>query len=187
MIYAIAESSQRHPLKAGHARDAINQFFVSIGKRGKLDTSSSSPRNPVEERLKYIQDKVSEISMHLPRGFAVGLNRQFANLMDDEAWEAEDELLHINALDTFLMVLRVTKTIRRPGIGTNGRGSITASWTEGANRLTIECLPSKRVTMVVSRAMGALGEIERAAFGEISTGRILEILTPFGPEVWLDR
>ena len=124
--------------------------------------------------------------MHLPSGFAAGLSQQFANLMNDNAWEEEDELIGSEAVTAFLLVLIYTVTKRRPGIGTNGQGSITASWTVGANRLTIECLPTGRVSFVLSRET-VEGDVERAAFGPIRPDRILNLLAPFGPGVWFDR
>ncbi len=194
MIYADAGSFSGELLIAGRAYDMISQIFGPLKRVGRSEASSSSRRRPVEERLKYVveerlndvQDTVSKFSMHLPQDFAIGLNRQFANLMDDDAWEADDELISLNALTGFLMTLLYTNTCRRPGIGTNGRGSITASWTEGENRLTVECMPSEKVTLVLSRVRDS-GEVERAAFGPIRPERIREVLAPFGPEVWFDR
>lgn len=181
----------RGPLVAGRAYDSINHFFGLLGQVGGADrieaqgTPPSSRRSPLEERLRFVQDTISEISMHLPSGFATGLNTQFANLMDDDAWEDDDELISPEALTAFIMLVMRSGTRRRPGIGTNGRGSITASWTAGDNRLTIECLPTGRVNLVLSRQQND-DEVERAAFGPIRPERVHEVIAPFDPEVWFD-
>lgn len=191
MTYVSTGDFPRGPLVSGRAYDRINRFFGLLGQvggAGQIETQespASSHLSPLEERLRFIQDTISEISMHLPQGFAAGLNRQFANLMDEDAWEDEDELISPHALAAFILALLYTKTNRRPGIGTNGRGSITASWTEGDNRLTIECLPTERVRLILSRR-GDDGEIERAAFDPMRPERVSDVLVPFHPEVWFD-
>ena len=192
MTYVDAGSFSKSLLVPGQAYDKVIRLVGLLGRAGGTDNRSLpsqrhlSQRNLVEDRLRYVQETVSKISMHLPHGFATGLNRQFANLMDSDAWEDDDELVSPGALTAFLNTLLYTKTLRRPGIGSNGRGSITASWTEGANRLTIECLPSGLASLVLSRS-GKNGEVERAAFSPIRPERVREVLAPFGPEVWFDH
>ena len=179
------------PLISGHANDRINRFFRLLGRVGGADQIEAgdvffTPHlNALDERLRLVQDRISEISMHLPKGFAAGLNRQFANLMDDDAWEDDDELVSPEAVTAFILTLLSTRTKRRPGIGTNGRGSITGSWTNGDNRLTIECLPNERVRLILSRRRDN-GDVERAAFEEMRPERIRAVLAPFNPEVWFD-
>lgn len=179
------------PLTSGRAYDTINSLLGSLGRLdglGRIEAgldSSVSALDPLGNRLRLVQNRISQISMHLPGGFATGLNRQFANLMDEDAWQDEDDLVSPDALTAFTHVLLSTETRRRPGIGTNGRGSITASWTSGGNRLTIECLPSKRVSMTLSRHRND-GDVERAAFDAVTPERVRELLLPFNPEVWFD-
>ena len=105
--------------------------------------------------------------------------------MDVDAWEDEDKPINDRALSAFLVVLLHTGTQVRPGIGTNGYGSITAAWTTAEGQLTVECLPSGRISFVMSR-LGDDGEVERAAFGPLHPRRLLNVLTPFAPEVWFD-
>lgn len=191
MIYEDTGNFTWGPLVPGQAHNQIDRFFECLGQTGVtggVDVASEptlTTSTPLAARLKSVQDNVSAMSMHLPSGFAPGLRRQFANLMDEDAWEDEDEFVTMEALTVFLMMLIHTKTKRRPGIGTNGRGSITASWTEGDNRLTIECLPSAKVSLVLSRA-GDGGDIERAVFGPMRPERLCQVLVPFNPGVWFD-
>ncbi|SEK85926.1 hypothetical protein SAMN05443999_102416 [Roseovarius azorensis] len=191
MTYVDTGILPRGTLEPGRAYDNINHFFGQLGQvvgasRGEAQDSRSSPDlTPLEKHLRFVQDAISKVSMHLPRGFAVGLNRQFANMMDEDAWEDDDDLVSPDALTAFIDTLRHTRTKRRPGIGTNGRGSVTASWSVGDNRLIIECLPSGKVSMVLSRRLDD-GEIERAAFDPTRPERVRDVLAPFNPEVWFD-
>jgi hypothetical protein len=190
MTYAVSGAFRVRPPVSGAAYDAINDmiscYFSRSGHAG-ADQADVQVRIPtaLKKRLRIIQDAISEVSMHLPSGFAIGLNRQFANMMDEDAWEGEDELTSPVALNAFILLLRETRTMRRPGIGTNGRGSVTAAWTVGENRLTAECLPTGKVSLIVSRRTEN-GEIERAAFSPMRPERVREILGPFKPEVWFD-
>ena len=178
-------------LEPGFASETINRLFGDLkvaGERNYVDFGgdlAESSNTDLERRLEDIQRTISSASMHFPSGFATGLRRQFANLLDEDAWEEEDELPSMLAVSTFLRVLYQTAASRRPGIGTNGHGSISAFWTNGDNRLTVECLPDDRTTWVLTRVYDN-GETERAA-GECSPGRLNEVIGPYSPEVWFDQ
>jgi hypothetical protein len=171
--------------------DVVNSWIVRPPRtiRGEQITaqqvSASYHRTSPEQRLVDFQSAISDVSMHLPTGFATGLNRQFANMFDDDAWEAGDELPVVETLRTFLTILIQTNTQRRPGIGTNGRGSITAAWTEGDNRLTVESDAAGRTTWVLTR-IRENGGVERAA-GDCLAARLLEVLYPYKPGVWFGQ
>jgi hypothetical protein len=171
--------------------DVVNSWFGRLQRVGRgeyidFDHERASYQRPaLEQRLVDFQTQISGISRHLPKGFATGLNRQFANMFDDDAWEAEDEFPALPALTTFLTMLIRTQSNRRPGIGTNGRGSITAFWKEGENRLTIECYAGDRVKWVLTR-LNERGTVERAA-GDCITARLLEVLRPYEPGIWFGQ
>jgi hypothetical protein len=168
--------------------DVVNSWIVRPPRtiRGEQITaqqvSASYHRTSPEQRLVDFQSAISDVSMHLPTGFATGLNRQFANMFDDDAWEAGDDLPTLNALNTFLTVLRHLCTQKRPGIGTNGRGSITAFWKEGDNRLTVECYAEGLTKWVLTR-IRENGHTERAA-GDCKAARLPICLQPYEPGVW---
>ena len=178
-------------LEPGFAFETINRLFRDLKVAGERDyvdfggDRAESSNTDLERRLVDIQRTISSASMHFPSEFATGLKRQFANLLDEDAWEEEDELPGMLAVSTFLRVLYQTAASRRPGIGTNGHGSISAFWTNGDNRLTVECLPDDRTTWVLTRVYDS-GETERAA-GECSSGRLNEVIGPYSPEVWFDQ
>jgi hypothetical protein len=165
----------------------VRRVFL-ISESGLLVLEDDRTRSEVklrQRRLEEIQQFISSNSMHLPKGFAVGLNGQFANMMADDVWEDDDVLPSMDSLNAFLLMLISTKAMHRPGIGTNGRGSITAFWREGENRLTIDCLPSGNTRWVLTRE-NAPGKIERAA-AECHPERLREVLNPFRPEVWFGQ
>jgi hypothetical protein len=182
---------------SGHRTQAIGglssiahsvRHFLNISQAGRLvleDYYTRSKGTARERRLEEIQQFISSYSRELPKGFAVGLNGQFANMMADDAWEDDYEYPSMLSLKAFLLMLISTKAMQRPGIGTNGRGSITAFWRVGENRLTIDCLPSGNTRWVLTRA-NATGEIERAA-AECQPDRLCEVLNPFRPEVWFGQ
>ena len=191
MTYVDTANFPRDPLVAGSAYDKINGFFGRMTQADGIDSLDSdfppalAERSPIEDSLHSIQETISRNSMHLPAGFSLGLNRQFANLMDDDAWEDDDELIGPYALTAFILTLLHTQPKRRPSIGTNGRGSVTAAWINNGNRLVIECLSTGKVSLVLSRVTDS-GEVERAATGPIRPNRIQQILVPYEPEVWFD-
>lgn len=191
MTYVDVSAFSRGPLVAGQAVDVINRIFGSLGQVRGADSiegagySTLSGLRAQEKNLREVQDSISKISMHLPKGFASGLNRQFANLFDEDAWEEEDELIGHKAASAFSQFLIATGTNTRPGIGTDGRGSITASWSAGKNRLIVECLPTGKVSLIVSRD-GQKGEIERIASGPLNLERATKMLNSFDPGVWFD-
>jgi hypothetical protein len=178
-------------LVRGGAYDMMNRLIESLQKVGRAPHAefdrqhASSQRTSPEQRLVDFQSGISDVSMHLPTGFATGLNRQFANMFDDDAWEAGDDLPILDALNTFLTMLLHVKTQKRPGIGTNGRGSITAFWKEGDNRLTVECYAEGLTKWVLTR-MRENGDPERAA-AECKAARLLICLQPYEPEVWFGQ
>jgi hypothetical protein len=179
------------PLRSGRAYDVMNRLIDGLQRAGQSPhlhvnhQGASSLRTPLEQRLVDFQSSISDVSRYLPTGFAVGLNRQFANMFDDDAWEDGDDLPTVAALTGFLTMLIQTRSNRRPGIGTNGRGSITAFWTEGVNRLTVECYAAGRTTWVLTRIQQD-GGVERAA-GDCQASRLLDVLQPYEQGVWFGQ
>lgn len=81
MTFVDTANIPRRPLVAGRAYDRINSFFGRLERAvgsEYLDADAqpaAAARSPVEDRLSLIQETISDISMHLPAGFALGLNR----------------------------------------------------------------------------------------------------------------
>ena len=178
-------------LESGRVHDYLDRLFRNLKDVGQPEyiafdgDNATSERTLAEQRLADIHRAISEFSMHLPQQFAVGLGRQFANMLDVEAWDEDDELPELSALSTFLNMLKWTNAQRRPGIGTNGRSSITAFWLNGGNHLTVDCLPSGKISWVLS-ATGEDGEKERAV-GTCRPARLFAVLTAYNPRIWFDQ
>ena len=170
----------------GYAYDTINRIFdaAAPGRSSPTFANQFAPvsEDKVKRRLGEIHGDISKFSMYLPVGFSQGLNRQFANMMDEDAWEDDDELIDRSALNTFLNTLYATRTLVRPVIGTNGRGSVTAFWHSGSDFLTIDSYANGKVAWALAKTLGT-HEPEQAA-GRSTTSRILDVLSPFDPEVW---
>lgn len=190
-FFDTGHASWGHSPEPGPFFIRLDQFFERLTKRDQYESavmegmSATSERNSIEQRLAEIQKSISDFSMHLPQGFGAGLSKQFANMLDEEAWEEEDELPSLLALSTFLNMLRSSNTTRRPGIGTNGRGSVTAFWRSESNRLTVDSLPTSQVLWVLS-SVNSEGEKESAA-GECPPKRLSDVLAPYNPRIWFDR
>jgi hypothetical protein len=184
------------PPVSGRAYDKMNRFIsmvfidtsrtVGQARHAQIDSLHiSSERTHLEQMLFDFQTNISDFSMYLPNGFAKGLNCQFANMFDKDTWEADDDLPSLGALQTFLTLLHRTHTQRRPGIGTNGRGSITAFWKAGDSRLTVECYEKNSTKWVLTRAVK--NESPELAAGECLATNLLSRLQPYEPEVWFGQ
>jgi hypothetical protein len=169
-------------------KDSFSRRLTSV-ERGSgiaVEDGRTRPEQTLRQRrLEKIQVLISGMSMHLPKGFAAGLNDQFATMLADDVWEDGDEFPSMRSVTVFLLVLFATGTKVRPGIGTNGRGSITAFWREGENRLTIDCLPTGSTRWVLTR-VNSTGQAERAA-AECLPERIRDVLNAYRPEVWFGQ
>jgi hypothetical protein len=67
---------------------------------------------------------------------------------------------------------------RRPGLGATSTGNFIATWTEGTNRLTVECKPDDQVRWVLVHDLD--GQRESAA-GDTTVRRLPEVLHPYDP------
>jgi hypothetical protein len=81
---------------------------------------------------------------------------------------------------SFTTLLRMVLFLggRRPGLGVTASGNFIATWTEGNDRLTIECKPQDRVRWVLLQNLD--GQSESAA-GETTIKRLPEVLRPYDP------
>lgn len=94
-----------------------------------------------EGRLRELVQLVASFSMHLPAGFASNLSKQLSFMMSPDVWDESDRLPALVSLKTLMNIIRLLGILRKPGLGSNGRGSITAFWTSGRNEMTLDFLP----------------------------------------------
>lgn len=150
----------------------------------RLARTQSNWISPQERSLSMIHEKISSVAMHLGPNFSAGLKRQFTTMLGHEAWEAADDFPTSTAVDAFLQLLKSIGSSNRPGIGTNGEGSVTAFWVSGKSRLTVDCINLETAQWTLTRAFDA-ERVERAA-GKCSPDRVAICVRPFSPEVWFD-
>jgi hypothetical protein len=105
------------------------------------------------------------------------LFRQLDSLLDAETWESTDAITTEASFTTLLRMILFLGG-RRPGLGLTSSGNFIATWTEGADRLTIECKPEDKVRWVLVQDLD--GQIESAA-GETTIKRLPEVLLPYDP------
>jgi hypothetical protein len=114
---------------------------------------------------------------HFNRDDRGRLFKQLDSLLDAESWDSADE---VSTEASFTTLLRMTLFLggRRPALGVTGTGNFIAMWTEGDDRLTIECWPEDHVRWVLLQNLD--GQRETAA-GETTVRRLPEVLRPYDP------
>ena len=125
--------------------------------------------------------QTAQIAMHLDMCLRSRLFRQLDSLLDYKNWEADDAPPTLASYLTFLRMLLDLKPAIRPSLGATSDGRLVAAWTEGEDRLTIECLPNDEVRWVLSRKVD--GDYERGA-GITKASRLKQVLAPYSPKRW---
>jgi hypothetical protein len=127
----------------------------------------------------------SHVAMHLKSETRERLFRQLDSLHDIDEWENGDEPINKSSFQTFLKAILTIRPERRPGLGLSHIGNVIAAWTTARDRLTIECLPSDRVSWVLAR-YDDTDEPARFA-GQTSVSELVEGLAPHRPERWFSH
>lgn len=124
--------------------------------------------------------RTATVAMHFDQDWRTRFFSQLDNLLAADSWDPEDTP---PSEPSFITLLRMILFIRgrRPGLGATAGGNFIATWTEGPDRLTIECKPGDHVRWVLIRHLD--GDRESAA-GETTLPRLLEVLAPYEPERW---
>lgn len=181
------------PLPAGPASEqltlaSLRNVFASLSTPSSLarrEAKTQGPATGLEERLydalASFKLKTAAVAMHLTADERLRLFRQLDSLMAADTWDPDDAPTTLGSFSTLLrMVLFLGG--RRPALGATSTGNFIASWTEGADRLTIECKPDDQVRWVLVQDLD--GERESAA-GETTTRRLLDVLRPYdAPNRW---
>ena len=105
------------------------------------------------------------------------LFKQLDSLLDAESWDSADVVTTEASFTTLLRMVLFLKG-RRPALGVTGSGNFIATWTEGDDRLTIECKAADHVRWVLVQNLD--GQRETAA-GETTSRRLPEVLRPYDP------
>jgi hypothetical protein len=152
--------------------------------QGKSGEKNVVPQSALEGTLDRFQQRLSDMSRYMPDGFALGISKQFSQMLDEDAWEDVDAVPESQSLDTLIQVLIATSSQRRPGIGTDGLGSISAYWDAENGRLTIDCLPDLSVKVLFSRRQND-GNVARGSF-RCKANMVSAGLAAWNPGIWFD-
>ena len=163
-----------------HATIVLQKEHVAAGQ----EVMSSGDEDQLRKSFEIFAERLSNVSMHFSERVRASIARQIGLLINKENWEAEDSLPNVAAFSTFLRVLNIVGAVRPPSIGSNGFGSVSASWFVGPDRLTLDCLENDKVLFVLSRARPD-GSTDRAA-GETKALMLVPKLRPYDPDVWFN-
>jgi hypothetical protein len=176
----IGQSSSADPRETAETLQPISNFT------GALDATSVS-HDTMDYRLYAARADfkilASQVAMHLPDQWREKLFKQIDSTLDSEQWEAEDCPPTVFSARTFLRLILALKTTVRPGLGATHDGNLVAAWTNGKNRLTVECLGGDRIRWSVVREIAEGEEVDRGV-GATVIGRFIALLAPYGPETW---
>ena len=114
---------------------------------------------------------------HFSRDERSRLFKQLDSLFDAESWDSTDAVTTEASFTTLLRMVLFLQG-RRPALGVTNNGNFIATWTEGDDRLTIECKPKDHVRWVLVQNLD--GQRESAA-GETTIRRLPEVLRPYDP------
>ena len=177
-------------LSENFSRDFLKgkSYTPAFGGLGKRITPKQAPSQiklestPRRKLFDLYSREVSKLSMHLPDGFALALNRKTKALLSDDNWDEADVVPEDGAMLTLLRALLVMGANKLPSLGSNGNGSLSATWVSGRNQLTLDCADDDNLGFVLSRESED-GVLEHAA-GITKLQRLTTILTPYTYEVW---
>ncbi len=184
--------------------DLAARFAISPATRQTIDVARNLPVAPtgvglsvatinaehrsIEERLfaarAAAKSQTALVAVRISREWREGLFKQLDSLMDPEEWDPKDEPLTVESFTNFLRSMFYLRPSKRPGIGSSSAGNLIATWTEDANRLTIEYLPGGKARWVLSNSIE--GDVERIA-GVTASERLAAALGPYIARGWFQR
>lgn len=168
-------------------RAAIASVVSSTSTTSRLIQASVPPaavtgslQHRLYNALAASKIRTATVAMHLNQDWRTRFFSQLDNLLALESWDPDDVP---PSEESFTTLLRMVLFIRgrRPGLGASASGNFIATWTEGLDRLTIECKPADVVRWVLIRQLGSDRE---SAAGETTLPRLLEVLAPYEPRRW---
>lgn len=172
-------SSDSGRIATAVGRAVSNSLGTAISSGQRLRTNIPIDEQLFDARANF-KVTASKYAMHLGKDWRDRLFSQIDTLLDAAEWQDADAPITNESARTFLRML-VYLQARRPGLGAAHDGSLIASWTAGANQLTILCQPNDRVRWMISADMP---EGRETAAGSSSLHRLPEILMPYNPKQW---
>ena len=158
-------------------RTLINPTPSSYAQHTQQPQGVSLPERLFDTLAMFKLKTATLAAAHFTRAERARLFKQLDSLLDAESWDSADVITTEGSFTTLLrMVLFLGG--RRPALGVTSTGNFIATWTEGDNRLTIECKPEDHVRWVLIQKLD--GERETAA-GETTVRRLPDVLRPYDP------
>ena len=165
-------------LRQASARNVFSSLSTPLGV-AQAGLAVTRPADTLADRLDNAlaacKMKTSTVAMHLDAVSRTRLFKQLDSLLNVESWDADDVAPSEQSFTTLLRMILFLGG-RRPGLGATSTGNFIATWTEGTDRLTIECKPADHVRWVLVHDLD--GERESAA-GETTVPRLIEVLMPY--------
>jgi|GEM_PF-5409958 len=101
---------------------------------------------------------ISKIAMHMKEDFRKDLFVQIDELLSEENFTEDDNLISVDSFAGFLMFFGLVPKIKTPSLTVTHEGNIATSWLDETVRLHVEFLPNRLFRTAVSRR--DLGEKE---------------------------
>jgi hypothetical protein len=158
--------------------DSPGRMLVSSAANLPRATSLVEQLNDASANFKI---KTNNFAMHFGRDWQQRFFAQLGAILDADEWDETDEIITEAAFTTLLRILLILRGKRRPGLGVGPNGSIVAAWTNGPNRLTLECRPNDEVRWIISQIVD--GKRDTAA-GQTTLSHLFQRLAPYNPEQW---
>jgi hypothetical protein len=134
------------------------------------------------EALATVKLMTSKVSMHLSDDWRWQLFRELDDLLDPDAWHDDDPPLSGPSFATYLRFHLLIRPHRQPNFGISSAGNLLGGWIRDRDRLTLEFLPQDAIRWVLVRY---LDDERETAAAQVALPRLMEVLRPFSPEVWL--
>jgi hypothetical protein len=176
------------PMPAGKASEQIGlaiararEHFSHIGTGVASVHNRALAENLFDALVGFKQKTARLASGHFTKPERDKLFRQLDSLFDIESWESTDT---IASEASFVTLLRMVLFLggRRPALGLTSTGNFIASWTEGSDRLTIECKPHDHVRFVL---VEGVAEQRETFASETNSTRLPKVFAPYeAPNRW---
>lgn len=180
-IPAMPMTASKVSEQIGRAIARANGNFSRISMGGSNVHALSLPE-ALFDALVGFKLKTSRLaSAHFTKAERDKLFKQLDSLFDTESWDSSDV---IASEASFVTLLRMVLFLggRRPALGLTSTGNFIASWTEGNDRLTIECKPNDQVRWVLTQLI--LGDRETFA-SDTNSVRLPKVFAPYeAPNRW---
>jgi hypothetical protein len=144
-------------------------------------TTSDTTEEALFTALASLKVLTSQVAMHLDKAWRNRLFSRLDRIHEPAQWDQADDPISAGSFLTFLRLMFLLKPDRQANISLANEGHLVASWINGRDRLTIECLPKDQVKVVLTRWLGS--ERDSAAI-LTNIDRVQRVLTAYDPACW---